>query len=487
MNPTAFNFVQNVFALNLFSNLASDRKAPAPQLQGDLKKMLHALFTDANMQKYIGRWEVVWGPEVRSYGEDEKRQVASNALYVARNEAGQYVVATAGTNPISLYGWLTEDFDVRQMELWYDVAEAPDAPRISAGTSIGLKHLLDMKDGDKDLVTFLTDTFSGTTRQTQLVVTGHSLGGALSSVLALYLNQQLATWNPAETVVVSALPSAGATPGNKAFSDYFAEQIGARTLRFWNKLDPVPHGWQPDMVECMPFLYYPYLKPGTLLQAIVGLVLSQSLEGTAPYPDGGFYTQLQPQTPPLPGQVDIALTRPLPGATVLQFFVDMGAEEILKALNITNAFVTGLVIDVLNLILKEFAGQESLDELMDRLEHDLNKLPGKDSFLKKLLHLLEKLLPELQNIIQFLQQLGDQHVTVYADLMGTAPMHALSQSIINNAVKSGELHPDYLNVVDKLTDPARTLLWAPPRIGKMLLSVLTPDFLEKHGWMPDAI
>lgn len=114
----SFNFVQSIFTLNMFSNFASDRKARPAQLQRDLTIILAALLNDPGVQNMIGKWEVVWGPVVGSYGIDERREAASNAMYVARNQKGDYVVAVSATNPTSLYGWLTEDLDVRTMVAW---------------------------------------------------------------------------------------------------------------------------------------------------------------------------------------------------------------------------------------------------------------------------------------------------------------------------------------------------------------------------------
>ena len=475
------NFVQNVFALNMFSNLASNKKGTAPQLQTELNTMLTAIFANADMQKLIGTWQILWGPVVGEYGIDEKGNVASNALFVAVNQDGQYVVATSGTNPVSKYGWFIEDFDVHTMVLWPGMADAPDAPRISNATNIGLNHLLSMVDNSGvSLLTFLKNTFTDCAQQTQLVVTGHSLGGALSSVLALYINQNSGTWNPPANVIVSALPSAGASPGNEAFSAYFNKTIGARTLRFWNKLDPVPHGWEPDMVEQVPFLYYPYFKPGFLLKGIAALALSQSLMGTAPYPDGGFYTQLQLQTPPLPGQVNINNTVPPSAAEVLQLFVDMEASSILKKLGV-NSIVAGLIVDAINVVLKLYANEVSIDALLDKLRAELQKIAGHEAYLEKLLTLLGILLNQLENVGLFLYQLLYQHVTTYPQLMGTSVTHPLSQAIVNGLVSKGNLDDAYTDVWDKFFDPKLTLKAAAPKLGSFIESLLTDEFVAKNG------
>jgi len=490
MSKPAFNFIQQVFTLNMFSNFASAPRTGNPtQLQQDLALILQALLGNENIIQNIGNWDVVWGPVVGAYGRDVKDQVASNAMFVAKNTEGKYVIAVSATNPTSLYGWCVEDFDVRTMEAWKDVnfgTEHGGTPRISTGTYLGLQNLLQLTYTAPDngpttnLMEFLQSTFQDYQKQAQLVVSGHSLGGALSPVLALYIDEQQATWNPFMKVVVSTMPTAGASPGNKAFSDYQNDRMGSRTLRFWNSLDPVPHGWQPDMVELMPFLYYPYFKPGLLLKAIAGLVLEQSLQGTAPYPDGGFYTPLQPQVSPLQGQVYITATRNLTSAEVLQFFVDLGVSELLNAIGV-KGFVATLIIDALNWAVKEFDNQESLDQLVAKIEAKIAKMPH-GAELDKIIASLYNLLIEIENVAVFLNQLIYQHVTVYSDLMGTSSLHPLTQAIVNRMVQGGIVGDQYKDVIDQLTSPKRLLPVIAPALRTMILGVLNDNLIHKAQW-----
>ncbi len=490
MTTPVYNTIQQVFAMNLFSNFASNKKGTPEELTSELSTILTKLTGNTQMQNYIGNWKVVWGPVVGSYGKDADKKVSSNALFVATNNQGIYVVATAGTNPISSYGWLTEDFDVRTMVLWEGFPDAPDSPRISNGSSIGLQHLLSMLDPNtgKTLMQFLQNTFQAVNSPQQLVVTGHSLGGALSSVLALYINNNLNTFNPAQTVSVSAVPTAGATPGNKAFSDYFSSQIGSRTVRFWNKLDPVPHAWQTDMVENIPFLFYPYLVPNALVQSLAAGVLEQSLQGTQPYLPGGRYTQLQPQTPPLPGQVNIGLTAPLTAAQVVEAFIDLEAKKILTKLGVST-IMADAVIAALNTIISHYEGVKTIDELISDLEAKLESIFGKHEFLIHLLNLLEAVLKQLEGALLFLIQLAYQHVTSYDFLMGMPNMHNLCQFIINDAVSSGELSTDYKNLGDQLTNPMNVISNIPESLANQIQQILTPEFLESANLpvMPEGI
>ena len=497
----AFNFVQTVFTLNMFANLVSDKEASDAQLQAELSTMLNALLTNDNVQNLMGVWEVVWGPVVGSYGtdadpKDPTKQVVSNALYVAYNaDNNQYVIATSATNPISKYGWFVEDFDVRTMVPWADVlhpdlsaVEVPaDAPRVSNGTSLGLNHLLSLNGNALNaaapltIVDFLKSRFWDEKDKVKLVVTGHSLGGAMSAVLALYIDEMQAEWNPSGSVIVTAVPTAGATPGNKAFSEHHSNLMGTRTIRFWNRLDPVPHGWQPDLVQQVPYLYYPFLKPGVLFQGLVALVVEQSLQGTAPYPQGGFYTQIMPQVQPLPGQINIVDAANPSAAAVLQLFVDLGAEDLLKKLNV-NSTIAALIVDAINILLKDFASEETIDQFMDNLREKLASLPVDKQWIEKLFEALTLIVGELENVTLFLYQLVFQHVTSYAYLMGTSAMHPLSQSIINSLVTNKKLNGGYTNIIDKQSNAQLIVEEMTPVIGSAILNLLTPDFLHKNGW-----
>jgi hypothetical protein len=485
----SYNTVQQVFALNIFSNYASSKKGTAADLQADLSKILNALLANQRMQKLIGSWQVVWGPVVGSYGKDAVKQVASNALYVAKNDNGMYVVATAGTNPISNYGWFTEDFDVQSMVVWPGFDEKdPTAPRISNGTNTGLNHLLNMQYHGITLSTFLTNTFAKSNTSQQLIVTGHSLGGALSATLALRLLNTQSQWNPGLNVVVSALSSAGATPGNLAFSNYYSTQLGNRTLRFWNKLDPVPHGWQPHMLESVPFLYYPYFSPNILLQSLVSLALKRSFQGTLPYPGGGPYTQLLPQIPPLPGQVNLALTQPISAAQVMTFLADMELKKILNKLGI-NGLIATTIITISNSIIHHFDDSTTADDAIDWMRHELEKIFGRNDYLKHLFRILEALLKQAEGLLLFVAQLGYQHVSSYYDLMDLKNFKNVSDYIINDLVGNKKLDRFYQNISEKLCTPAEGTKLLSASLNNQLQYILTSEFLEQGNFpsMPKGI
>src|SRR5262249_6813246 len=146
-----------------------------------------------------------------------RSSVADNVMYVAKNTATppQYVVAIAGTNYNSVWDVLIEDFLVSVQTPWiYGNPAASSAPSISAGTFIGLSILQVLTPGapmpgaNQTLTTFL----SGPSGQPiDVITTGHSLGGALSPVLALFLADTRALWDPAGRATIACEPTAGPT------------------------------------------------------------------------------------------------------------------------------------------------------------------------------------------------------------------------------------------------------------------------------------
>ena len=168
-------------------------------------------------------------------------------------------------------------------------------------------------------------------------------------------------------------------------------------------------------------------------------------------------------------------------AAVLQLFVDLGAEDLLKKLNV-NSTIAALIVDAINILLKDFASEETIDQFMDNLREKLASLPVDKQWIEKLFEALTLIVGELENVMLFLYQLVFQHVTSYAYLMGTSAMHPLSQSIINSLVTNKKLNGGYTNIIDKQSNAQLIVEEMTPVIGSAILNLLTPDFLHKNGW-----
>ena len=282
----------------------------------------------------LGLWEVVWGPAVF---QNEGSNVADNAAYVAYCDAlpitlpdgstvtqPAFVVAMAATNPQSRLDWLTEDFYVGkavEFEDWdplnpqptsppFTPAHTPvaaDVPVISMGTAIGVSKLLALEGpptppnganrfgpvGGMSLYQFLKDLAGTMPQACSLVFTGHSLAGALSPTLALYLETS-GLFDDSNLSPRYVYPTAGATPGNMAFHRLFSEKFPAvvdssapyrrwNTL-LWNHLDIIPHAWQVTDLAAIPTLYGGMrARAAQKVDALVAMATANSLSSKVDY------------------------------------------------------------------------------------------------------------------------------------------------------------------------------------------------------------
>jgi hypothetical protein len=269
--PSPTDTHNRIALLAMLADVNYDLVAASEQaLSQNTLKINDALQNKADVRAFIGTdWQVVWGPAIAN----SKRKsstiapdsfVTDNTMYVARGTdltTGKliHVVAIAGTNAVSRKGAIVEDFNVSNETDW----GTPGSGKISAGSMAGFTILSNMRDATtgKTLLEFLS-TLKGAV-PAEVAFTGHSLGGALSPLMALKFieyTQQLGYTN----MTVSVYPIAGPTPGDKEFASYAAQKFGEGYHSVINANDIVPHSWQKDMYAQIPSLYKnsPPFNPG---------------------------------------------------------------------------------------------------------------------------------------------------------------------------------------------------------------------------------
>jgi len=234
----------------------------------ELAANIPAMVADPNRVRPWGEgsWKCVWGPAVDPLGAN----LAYVAAYYDSGLPVAAVVVLRGTD-ITDNGWgdfwqLFEDLLVTsQWTLpWLPVTSAP---KIAFGTLDALLTIESLTDAaNVSLQQFLQGFLADPANQDPvLVVTGHSLGGCLATVVAPWLRVTLA----AGGVTVPIVPATFAAPtaGNAAFTAYFAASF-PYAPRYYNKLDMVPYGWS-DLAG-VKTLYAPYgpPTPGSVNNAI---------------------------------------------------------------------------------------------------------------------------------------------------------------------------------------------------------------------------
>ncbi len=327
-----YDLIQTAFLFNVISNAASSqtgsRQALAQYLtlaageggqwQPDEKTqpIQVAGFLADNGAKLIGGdWSIVWGPAICA-GLGRK---ALNAMLVAHSPSqNTYVVAIAGTNPHSWYDWLVEDgqvgaelmaeFPVRTGLIGPSAVAADSSKvQVSFGTATGINNLMERMygaDGKKAKLEPFLKSLTGSAGA-RIIVTGHSLGGALSSTMALQIMGIVKKNWLDKGGQVLALPTAGPSPGNGAFSTLWGNtfkpiavpvnsgnQVSNLNVLIWNTQDLVPHAWDYIMTEdkgaqpSYPNLstpYYIYDVSGLLKKVVETQVGRLDNSGHAPW------------------------------------------------------------------------------------------------------------------------------------------------------------------------------------------------------------
>ena len=318
-----YDIVQTAFLMSMVADEVSGIAATEAQLQSYLSAALSGgtdplgtpfggFFPLTNPRLAGGDWSVVWGPCVYSLT-PAIANYSTNAMYVAYSASlSTYVVAIAGTNPDSLYDWIQEDGDVSAIYM----AKWPFAlpfvrtthlpwvinppPAVSAATALGVSNLLcDMTDPvNGTLQGFLTHAANP---NSTLIVTGHSLAGALAPTLALYLYPKPLTSGWKQVLV---LPLAGASPGNAPFAALFnaayppvasdvAAPYGNWNTDYANMHDLVPHAWNQldavisglDPAGNFPSMY-------GVMNTIIGVGVTDVVDTAKALAVGGGYQNL---------------------------------------------------------------------------------------------------------------------------------------------------------------------------------------------------
>ena len=286
-----------------------------------LKAIIDEKLAEPQTVAEIGRWEIDWGPvvlQLTDYGQD------INAYYGVRSvdDPSKVVLAISGTNPASAFDWLVEDGFVFQQVSWPGALGSDPDAKLALGTALGLNLLLQGKpkaEVVKPNVGMMA-WLRGLTDQgpVKVSVCGHSLGGALSPALGLWLMDTQGSpnqWDPAGTSEVAVYPFAGPTPGNPAFSSYYDTKLGGVTRRWWNHYDIVPNAWAQSQLQSIPELYVPDIGRDPVIEGLADAARALAHQG-------GDYEHVRGDIAPFPAQVAADKINPIFPDSV-NFFVQL--------------------------------------------------------------------------------------------------------------------------------------------------------------------
>lgn len=224
-NTTAFA------AINLASiSYTDETQDGSPQQKTDIITALRNIAPQA-----WGPWSLIWGPGTNN----------GNLVYVAVNAARNRVaVAIRGT--VSEDSWsmlwsILQDADPLIQDNWrYPLSSA--GVKVAGGFDDGLENIIAMTDPATDwsLLDFLRKTLASS--QAELIVTGHSLGGALATMVALWLQDQLPKGGGPSNVRITPYTFAAPTAGNQAFANLYDAKF-PNSSRYVNSRDLVPMGY----------------------------------------------------------------------------------------------------------------------------------------------------------------------------------------------------------------------------------------------------
>jgi Lipase (class 3)/IPT/TIG domain len=230
---------------------------------------------NAQLVTLLPGWEAVWAALSKD---------GANFAYIASNATENTIaVVIRGTifTPIDLL----EDLEVGKLVQFTSVPQRfmTEPLLVSQGAMLAFTETMSMVSVAQQ--TTLVAALQALAAPTTLYVTGHSLGGCIASMVALYVATNIGDLFGNATPGVVAYTFAAPTAGLQAFADCYDKNVTNgkrnRAWRYYNKHDLVPTAW--ETLADVGKDFFPK-KPGpTANKVVLGLIstIAESTGGNA--------------------------------------------------------------------------------------------------------------------------------------------------------------------------------------------------------------
>jgi pimeloyl-ACP methyl ester carboxylesterase len=230
--------------------------------------------------------EIVWGPA--SFRLWWQPSAPALVVFVTRSRRPDddacYVVIRGGA-PLSVWDHTLESLAWFEQEPWVWARNPGNlAPAVCSGIHRQLDVIRELTAEEqlpgagRTLAEFLAaqvDALDGD-RKLPVHVGGHGIGGALATVVALWLRDTQGNgaardvgWDPSKRAKLHCMAFAGPTAGNGDFAIYISERLGAELELIHNSLDHAPALWDTQTLDGLAEMYRPHVPEPTVVRVLI--------------------------------------------------------------------------------------------------------------------------------------------------------------------------------------------------------------------------
>jgi pimeloyl-ACP methyl ester carboxylesterase len=246
--------VKELATLAMLASTAADERPSGETAEAHATRICKGLTQQLSDKTLAtaGKWSLVW--LARSPGN-------ANVVFVTQNLQDNAIAVSLRGTLFSVLSDLTEDIDVGAV-VALQVNDSAEPVGVSAGSMASFTEVMNAVSpstspqyANTNLMTVLQSLVKAAKSPPVIYVVGHSLGGAIATVVGLYLQGQ--KWGgavPSFRVCTFAAPTAGVQSFAKAFEAAFCGTGPNSASRIVNTYDVVPQAWYnlPEVATWYP-------------------------------------------------------------------------------------------------------------------------------------------------------------------------------------------------------------------------------------------